>query len=179
MNWSVSDKRWRRRLLARKGGLAPLQEVDAIPLPSLVAATVVPRRRKQRDVLKRSRRSGYVIPFLQSFKITQSPIKLAQRVAKLAGKTHKDRVNEFNAKLEALSEHHDIPKVNTRVNVYQQAFTNLNAGWTGLRCRSILSIHCISVLHQCIQDTPYYYTNDTISRQTGHTPVLWKFSAIS
>ncbi|KAF9454105.1 DUF1754-domain-containing protein [Macrolepiota fuliginosa MF-IS2] len=37
--------------------------------------------------------------------------RLVQRVAKLAGKTHKDRVNEFNSKLEALSEHHDIPKV--------------------------------------------------------------------
>ncbi|KAJ3516083.1 hypothetical protein NLJ89_g1341 [Agrocybe chaxingu] len=37
--------------------------------------------------------------------------RLARRVAKLAGKTHKDRVNEFNAHLETLSEHHDIPKV--------------------------------------------------------------------
>ena len=37
--------------------------------------------------------------------------QLAQRVAKLANKTHKDRVNEFNAHLESLSEHHDIPKV--------------------------------------------------------------------
>ncbi|KAF8632935.1 hypothetical protein AX15_001544 [Amanita polypyramis BW_CC] len=37
--------------------------------------------------------------------------RLAQRVAKLARKTHKDRVNEFNTKLESLSEHHDIPKV--------------------------------------------------------------------
>ncbi|KIJ26910.1 hypothetical protein M422DRAFT_216087 [Sphaerobolus stellatus SS14] len=37
--------------------------------------------------------------------------RLAQRVAKLAPKAHKERVNEFNAKLEALSEHHDIPKV--------------------------------------------------------------------
>ncbi|KAF8526449.1 hypothetical protein JB92DRAFT_2700352 [Gautieria morchelliformis] len=37
--------------------------------------------------------------------------RLAQRVAKMANKTHKDRVNEFNNKLEALSEHHDIPKV--------------------------------------------------------------------
>jgi hypothetical protein len=33
-------------------------------------------------------------------------------VKKLAGKTHKDRVNELNTKLEALSEHHDIPKAN-------------------------------------------------------------------
>ncbi|KAF8338282.1 uncharacterized protein EI90DRAFT_3042371 [Cantharellus anzutake] len=35
----------------------------------------------------------------------------AERVAKLATKTHKDRVQEFNEKLDALSEHHDIPKV--------------------------------------------------------------------
>ncbi|KAI0257188.1 hypothetical protein BJV78DRAFT_1160809 [Lactifluus subvellereus] len=37
--------------------------------------------------------------------------RLADKVKKLAGKTHKDRVHELNAKLEALSEHHDIPKV--------------------------------------------------------------------
>lgn len=37
--------------------------------------------------------------------------RLEQRIAKLAHKTHKDRVNEFNAHLESLSEHHDIPKV--------------------------------------------------------------------
>ncbi|OJT10059.1 hypothetical protein TRAPUB_13415 [Trametes pubescens] len=37
--------------------------------------------------------------------------RLAEKVARLANKTHKDRVNEFNSKLEALSEHHDIPKV--------------------------------------------------------------------
>ncbi|KAH9858014.1 DUF1754-domain-containing protein [Lenzites betulinus] len=37
--------------------------------------------------------------------------RLAEKVARLATKTHKDRVNEFNSKLEALSEHHDIPKV--------------------------------------------------------------------
>lgn len=30
---------------------------------------------------------------------------------KLAAQTHKDRVHSFNAKLESLSEHHDIPKV--------------------------------------------------------------------
>ncbi|KAF8581652.1 DUF1754-domain-containing protein [Ramaria rubella] len=37
--------------------------------------------------------------------------RLAKRVTKMANKTHKDRVNDFNNKLEALSEHHDIPKV--------------------------------------------------------------------
>ncbi len=40
-------------------------------------------------------------------------MQLADKVKKLAGKTHKDRVHEFNSKLEALSEHHDIPKVST------------------------------------------------------------------
>jgi len=44
-------------------------------------------------------------------------LQLAERVAKLANKTHKDRVNEFNAHLESLSEHHDIPKV-CRVSHY-------------------------------------------------------------
>ncbi len=33
------------------------------------------------------------------------------RVAKQATKSHRERVNEFNAYLEKLSEHHDIPKV--------------------------------------------------------------------
>ncbi|PBK76778.1 DUF1754-domain-containing protein [Armillaria solidipes] len=37
--------------------------------------------------------------------------RLAKRVSKLANKTHKDRVSEFNSHLESLSEHHDIPKV--------------------------------------------------------------------
>ena len=37
--------------------------------------------------------------------------QLLEKVAKQAHMTHKDRVHEFNAKLEALSEHHDIPKV--------------------------------------------------------------------
>ena len=37
--------------------------------------------------------------------------QLLEKVAKQAHMTHKDRVHEFNTKLEALSEHHDIPKV--------------------------------------------------------------------
>ncbi|KAG8932014.1 hypothetical protein FRC03_011411 [Tulasnella sp. 419] len=35
----------------------------------------------------------------------------AERVAKMASMTHKDRVQDFNKKLEELSEHHDIPRV--------------------------------------------------------------------
>jgi hypothetical protein len=38
-------------------------------------------------------------------------IQMARKVAKMAKQTHKDRVHEFNEKLESLSEHHDIPKV--------------------------------------------------------------------
>ncbi|CAO3591416.1 unnamed protein product [Absidia cylindrospora] len=34
-----------------------------------------------------------------------------ERVAKAARQSHKERVAEFNNKLEHLSEHHDIPKV--------------------------------------------------------------------
>lgn len=37
--------------------------------------------------------------------------QLLDKVSKMASKTHKDRVQEFNSKLESLSEHHDIPKV--------------------------------------------------------------------
>jgi hypothetical protein len=44
-------------------------------------------------------------------------VQLADKVKKLAGKTHKDRVNDFNTKLEALSEHHDIPKVSATGNL--------------------------------------------------------------
>lgn len=34
-----------------------------------------------------------------------------EKAAKAAAKTHKERVAEFNEKLENLSEHYDIPKV--------------------------------------------------------------------
>ena len=44
-------------------------------------------------------------------------MQLADKVKKLAGKTHKDRVNELNTKLETLSEHHDIPKVSATGNL--------------------------------------------------------------
>ncbi|KAJ3374727.1 hypothetical protein GGF31_006624 [Allomyces arbusculus] len=34
-----------------------------------------------------------------------------ERIAKMAAKSHKEKVDEFNKYLESLSEHHDIPKV--------------------------------------------------------------------
>jgi protein FAM32A len=36
------------------------------------------------------------------------------RVSKMAAKSHKERVEEFNKYLAGLSEHHDIPKVDPR-----------------------------------------------------------------
>ena len=49
--------------------------------------------------------------------------QLLEKVAKQAHMTHKDRVHEFNQKLEALSEHHDIPKV-CGLNPLVRAHTN-------------------------------------------------------
>ncbi|CAO1616056.1 unnamed protein product [Jaminaea pallidilutea] len=37
--------------------------------------------------------------------------RMADKVRKEAGKSHKERVAEFNKYLEGLSEHHDLPKV--------------------------------------------------------------------
>ena len=34
-----------------------------------------------------------------------------EKTRKMAMKSHRERVNEFNAALESLSEHHDIPRV--------------------------------------------------------------------
>ncbi|KAM0788977.1 hypothetical protein ACM66B_003049 [Microbotryomycetes sp. NB124-2] len=37
--------------------------------------------------------------------------RMLEKAAKAASKSHKDRVAEFNAKLERLSEHHDMPRI--------------------------------------------------------------------
>lgn len=65
--------------------------------------------------------------------------KLAERVAKLANKTHKDRVSEFNAHLESLSEHHDIPKVRCPCQV-ALALTHISL-------RSVQDKTCSTLLH--------------------------------
>ena len=89
--------------------------VVAETLPPLVVATA--RKPRLSDGSKKSRSEGcahsylmlIVLVFIFYF------IQLAEKVAKLAGKTHKDRVAEFNNHLESLSEHHDIPKVCTSI----------------------------------------------------------------
>lgn len=67
-------------------------------------------------------------------------LQLAERVAKLANMTHKDRVNEFNTKLEALSEHHDIPKVcHPAFHILNHRFLSmLLAGWSWITGYSII-----------------------------------------
>ena len=53
-------------------------------------------------------------------------------MSKLASQTHKDRVHEFNSKLEALSEHHDIPKV-CFLALLRLVLTNKQLGGTWIR----------------------------------------------
>lgn len=57
-------------------------------------------------------------------------------MTKLAKQTHKDRVHEFNEKLESLSEHHDIPKVSLTSSLVEN-FSLLCGllGWTRLTRR--------------------------------------------
>ncbi|KAL5494905.1 hypothetical protein ACEPAI_367 [Sanghuangporus weigelae] len=43
--------------------------------------------------------------------------RMEERIKKLASQTHKDRVHDYNMKLEALSEHHDIPKASTHSDI--------------------------------------------------------------
>lgn len=69
-----------------------------------------PAEKRFEEIQKKRVRTSRII--LQSVvPVLLMSLQLAAKVAKLANKTHKDRVHEFNSKLEALSEHHDIPKV--------------------------------------------------------------------
>lgn len=62
-------------------------------------------------------------------------MQLEKRIAKLAHKTHKDRVSEFNAHLESLSEHHDIPKacLYYLLQHKHRFLTHICIGWTRIR----------------------------------------------
>lgn len=87
----------------------------------------------------------------------------------MANKTHKDRVNDFNTKLEALSEHHDIPKVRiTRVGANFSFADSHPSGrtWiTPLRTRSCLFL-CVlyvkyvsmNILSRCILYVTFRWT---------------------
>lgn len=121
----------------------------ATPLRSWALVTERPPLRRDS---RRYRRRGCAICDFSPDPVFNSTLQLAEKVARLANKTHKDRVNEFNSKLEALSEHHDIPKVCPQSNVLL-VFSGLTfdhcAGRTRIRrvdsCTILLLYFCVAV----------------------------------
>ena len=63
----------------------------------------------------------------------------------MASKTHKDRVSEFNNKLEALSEHHDIPKVRPARSSHRHT-SHSPSGWTWITQRTLPCLRVLWVL---------------------------------
>lgn len=53
---------------------------------------------------------AYLTPAERKFLQQTEKLEL-QRLAKMASKSHRDRIHQFNQYLANLSEHHDIPKV--------------------------------------------------------------------
>jgi len=100
--------------------------------PAVVSSSSGGSRRTEAEKRFEERQKQRVSSLLLSVTALYNCFQMAQRVAKLAGKTHKDRVNEFNAKLEALSEHHDIPKVHRQM-LASPFFLTHYLGWTRLR----------------------------------------------
>ena len=66
---------------------------------------------KRFEEVQRKRVSPFLTFRAGIYLLLTFPRQLLEKVAKQAHMTHKDRVHEFNSQLEALSEHHDIPKV--------------------------------------------------------------------
>lgn len=96
----------------------------ARPSAAAAAARASPPRARPRHSVasRRSSASGCVLPLLSLSRAppprprltTCSAQQLLEKAAKAAVKSHKERVAEFNEKLENLSEHYDIPKVRPR-----------------------------------------------------------------
>ena len=113
-----------------------------------------------------------------------SALQLAEKVAKLASKSHKDRVSEFNAKLEALSEHHDIPKVRLYYIWRVALLTCKHAGRTrvthAVSCTpripvlSVLQCHrFISCYHPCGVEYLYIAYALLARNQRSTIPACW------
>ena len=79
--------------------------------PSIVGGNKTEAERRFEEIQRRRVRNTTFSTVSHLLNVLFNALQLAERVKKLADKTHKDRVHEFNSKLEALSEHHDIPKV--------------------------------------------------------------------
>lgn len=121
----------------------------ATPLRSWALVTGRPPLRRDS---RRCRRRGCAICNYLPDQVFNSALQLAEKVARLANKTHKDRVNEFNSKLEALSEHHDIPKVCLQFDallVFSGLTIHRRTGRTRIRrvesCTILLLYFCVAV----------------------------------
>jgi len=117
-------------------------------LPQFLAAVLI-EKLQQRSGSRKCNDKEYVIlstctSLTRTFPNLMVISQLAERVKKMATKTHKDRVHEFNSKLESLSEHHDIPKVfrccATILGCYDSYASAL--GWTRIRYRIRLDNGC-------------------------------------
>jgi len=113
--------------------------------PAVMSSSSGGSRRTEAEKRFEERQKQRVSHLLLRGTALYSCFQMAQRVAKLAGKTHKDRVNEFNAKLEALSEHHDIPKVHTQM-LASPFFLTHYLGWTRLRTWALLNL-CVCLVY--------------------------------
>lgn len=94
---------------------------------------------------------------------------MKERIGKLASQTHKDRVHEFNSKLEALSEHHDIPKVGPGSRLksktivdhvtFRSDLANTRRALCSIaRCICFLSIFSTASKNSCVTTFPYAKT---------------------
>lgn len=84
--------------------------------------------------------------------------QLLEKAAKAATKTHKERVAEFNEKLENLSEHYDIPKVSRNLPLRRNPIIIDFAeccccclGWTGVKLSLFLTVHPAPILLSILQ----------------------------
>lgn len=126
----ASDKALER---VREGSGTPKRSAS---IEAAEAALDEGRTEAEKRFLKEQRRRVRSPPFSIPLTITQ-PLhdhQLAAKVAKDAKKSHKDRVAEFNAKLEAMSEHHGdcvkclLIQIFAKTNVWRR----YTACWSGL-----------------------------------------------
>lgn len=93
-------------------GSAAKEERDRDESPSTSTAASLSGKteaqRKFEEVQKKRVSVLLLVRALRSANLTL--LQLLEKAAKLANKSHKERVAEFNEKLEAMSEHHDIPR---------------------------------------------------------------------
>jgi protein FAM32A len=114
---NVSKQRIRKR-----GAIVRLRSTLSSPQTSKVKDRPRPLpvpagRQPLNAVSRRFRNRGYAVSWCFHATSRCPHLQRAEKIAKLASRTHKERVQEFNEKLESLSEHHDIPKVGIGISI--------------------------------------------------------------